>query len=79
MVVDYDEAGDSSAMPHVLPANRIIGFSGMNPAIRRTTKDYTLPIGKRVLGLWPNSTTFYPATVKPRENAPVCYFLFHDV
>ena len=70
MVIDYDDIGKPNATRYVLTVNDIIGFSGMNPAVRRTTRDYTLPVGKRVLCLWPNSTTFYPATVVSRENAP---------
>ena len=71
VVIDVDDVGKSNPQEYRLSPQQIIGFAGFNPVVQRTTKDYVLPAGKRVLCLWPNSTTFYPATVVPRGDVSV--------
>lgn len=71
VVIDVDDVGKSNPQEYRLSPQQIIGFAGFNPVVQRTTKDYILPAGKRVLCLWPNSTTFYPATVVPRGDVSV--------
>ncbi|KNB44606.1 hypothetical protein JH06_4134 [Blastocystis sp. subtype 4] len=43
----------------------------------RMPHTYMLPVGYKVLALWPSSTTYYEAVVDFRENVPDDEILIH--
>ena len=70
-VIDADDQDQVSHQEVVVGEDRILPFSDITPEKSRTTADFILPPGRRVLALWPGSTSFYPATVLARGDIPV--------
>lgn len=70
-VIDlYPDAG-SNPEECFVNENQILFYIGLHPENALSTENYILPYGKRVLALWPESTTFYPAIVKGRTGIDV--------
>lgn len=55
----------------VVKDSNIIYYIGLKPKVNYTSRDYVFPVGKRVLALWPDSTTFYGAEIKAHNALPV--------
>lgn len=70
-VIDlYPDTG-STPEESFVNENQILFYIGLHPDFVLSTENYILPYGKRVLALWPESTTFYPAIVKGRTGIDV--------
>lgn len=70
-VVDQYPDVVAKANEVVVKESNIIYYIGLKPEVNYTTRDYIFPVGKRVLALWPESTTFYGAEIKTRNALPV--------
>lgn len=57
--------------PIVVNETSVIRMPQSLGLLKLDVSTYLLPVGYKVLALWPSSTTYYEAIVDFRENVPV--------
>ena len=69
-VVDADmDSGESKSV--IIDETQLIRMPQSLNILKLDVSTYMLPVGYKVLALWPSSTTYYEAVVDFRENVPV--------
>ena len=62
-------SGESKSV--IIDETQLIRMPQSLNILKLDVSTYMLPVGYKVLALWPSSTTYYEAVVDFRENVPV--------
>ena len=69
-VLDADTSSEATA-PVIVKRTQVIRLPPLLGLPKLDVHSYVIPVGTKVLALWPSSTTYYEAVVEAREGGQV--------